>query len=385
MEEDLVKLLADGKLEERGLRSEDELKTIVDLFKRDGNVRAAKFLVSQLNTQDKNPAVTPFQISQAIASKENGCIEKMLKMGMDGTLSLHNDIKKSQIKTGDIIGKGKAGTVYQGTWNGKEVAIKCFNNSDKIDDKEFQKELSIMSLLHEPRLVLPCYGGSAKKGEKFIVSELMETSLYDLVHDKGFQMPEPLCYLIALAVAKCVQYLHSCDIIHRDLKSLNLLVNKDFETKICDFGLSRVIDHTTQMTGNIGTVAWVAPEIFSDKKMYSEKADVYSFAVICWELLARKLPFEESESFSIPLLVLKGKRPPLPKEGPKEYLKLIKKCWEQKPEKRPAFPAIVTALSEAIRKPPKGSKGATDAPLELKGYYAIEKKGNGYSLVTLSK
>lgn len=96
---------------------------------------------------------------------------------------------------------------------------------------------------------------------------------------------------MALQIARCVGYLHDCDIIHRDLKSLNLLVNKHFEIKICDFGLSRydylqlgcltehrVIDKNAPMTSSVGTVAWVAPEIINQtKKQYTEKADIYRY------------------------------------------------------------------------------------------------------------
>jgi len=383
MADNLQSLLESGKLEERGLTSEAELNQIVGFFKADGplSLPAAKLLVHLLNKSDKTSAIVPARISWAIAAKESACFEKMLRLGMEGKVTLHNEIKKSEITLGEIIGKGKAGNVYIGKWKGKEVAIKMFNNADKIDDKEFQKELAIMSLLHSEELILPCYGGSSKKGEKFIVSELMEVSLYELIHDKEFQIPELVYQLVALAVARGVNYLHSCEIIHRDLKSLNLLVNKDFQVKICDFGLSRVIDHTTQMTGNIGTVAWVAPELFAEKKNYSEKADVYSFGIICWELLTRKLPFEETESFSIPLLVLKGKRPALPKEGTKEYQKLIKKCWNQKPDKRPIFSMIINTLTEMITKPSKNKRESTTLP-SLVGKYSITKKGNSWHLVT---
>jgi len=117
-----------------------------------------------------------------------------------------------------------------------------------------------------------------------------------------------------------------------------------FEIKICDFGLSRVIDRNQPMTANIGTVCWVAPEIFNNKKLYTEKADVYSFGIILWELIARKMPFEDEEAFTIPLLVSKGKRPKMPKELPKGWEKLIKSSWNQKPLKRPSFDELVNTL-----------------------------------------
>jgi len=172
----------------------------------------------------------------------------------------------------------------------------------------------------------------------------MEGSLYEFLHDKEVEFDDHLRYIMAISIARCVDYLHSCNLIHRDLKSLNLLVNQYFEIKICDFGLSRVVDKHAPMTGNVGTVCWIAPEIFSNKKLYSEKADVYSYGMILWELITREMPFDDTETFTIPVLVTKGKRPKIPKTTPKEWSKLVKKCWDQKPEKRPTFPQILTIL-----------------------------------------
>jgi len=105
-----------------------------------------------------------------------------------------------------------------------------------------------------------------------------------------------------------------------------------------------VVDKHAPMTGNVGTVCWIAPEIFNNKKLYTEKADVYSYGIILWELLMRQMPFDDTESFTIPLLVTKGKRPKIPKNTSKEWCKLIEKCWHQKPDKRPTFSMILASL-----------------------------------------
>lgn len=166
--------------------------------------------------------------------------------------------------------------------------------------------------------------------------------------------------------------------IHRDLKSLNLLVNQRFEIKICDFGLSRVIDKNQPMTSNIGTVAWIAPEIFSNKKLYTEKADVYSFGVILWELLTRQMPFAEAEAFTIPVLVTKGKRPALPKKLPKDYGKLMEKCWHQKGEKRPSFDDCVQRLEEQWDEFCKREPSSVVA-------YSVRKRGDRIELLPLDE
>ncbi len=178
-----------------------------------------------------------------------------------------------------------------------------------------------------------------------IVTELMEASVYDMLHDDSFELDETLRLEIALSTAKCMAFLHSCGLMHRDLKSLNLLVSKNFDVKICDFGLSRFVDRQTQMTNNIGTIAWIAPELFQ-KKFYTEKADVYSYGIILWELVSRKIPFSNVESFTIPIMVTRGERPSVPKDCPSDWKKLIKACWNQKPTSRPSFKKILAKLRE---------------------------------------
>lgn len=208
----------------------------------------------------------------------------------------------------------------------------------------------------------------------------METSVYDMIHaGAALEIDDRLRLVMARQIAAAMRYLHAHNVIHRDLKSLNLLVNTRLEIKISDFGLSRVIDKNQPMTSNIGTVAWIAPEIFSNKKLYTEKADVYSYGIILWELLTRQMPFAEAEAFTIPVLVTKGKRPTLPKKVPKDYGKLMEKCWHQKGEKRPSFEEIVQRLDEqwaALVAAQKLTAGIA---------YALHKKGDRLELDTLDE
>lgn len=125
-------------------------------------------------------------------------------------------------------------------------------------------------------------------------------------------------------------------------EDISLKVTAEDRCKIIDYGASRV-DVDTNMTGNIGTLAWMAPEMFSGTT-YSEKIDVYSFAIVLYELVVREVPFAGENAFSLPVQVAKGLRPKIPKNIPKKWVKLITQCWQEKPSKRPPFPKIVDTL-----------------------------------------
>jgi len=141
-------------------------------------------------------------------------------------------------------------------------------------------------------------------------------------------------------------FFHESGLIHRDLKSPNILFSQSFKIKLCDFGLSRIA--SSEMTNNIGTIAWIAPEMFTNKS-YTQKVDVYSFGIILWELHARRHPFDNIPTISIPISVTRGERPEIPKECPPKYRTLIKKCWNKKNNKRPNFTDITKRLYALYR------------------------------------
>merc|ERR1712061_110855 len=148
-------------------------------------------------------------------------------------------------------------------------------------------------------------------------------------------------------------------IIHRDLKSLNLLLSKPVLNdkdvplvKVSDFGLSRMKDQTPEedwgkMTIAAGTCHWMAPEVFIGNK-YDEKVDVYSYGMILFEIICREIPFEDEEPANVGRITQKGARPDLeavPPDCPPVLQSLMIKCWDQSPEARPPFTDVMQSLS----------------------------------------
>jgi serine/threonine protein kinase len=158
--------------------------------------------------------------------------------------------------------------------------------------------------------------------------------------------PWELVKRVACGAARGMAYLHSGNppVLHRDLKSANILLDESYTAKVCDFGLSRLKAQERSMTGNCGTVQWMAPEVLANMS-YNEKADVYSYGIIVWELLSRECPYDNMSAIQCALAVLnRDKRPEIPKWCPPSLHALIKSCTKKDPDQRPSFVQILLAL-----------------------------------------
>lgn len=132
-------------------------------------------------------------------------------------------------------------------------------------------------------------------------------------------------------------------IIHRDLKSLNIFLDTDFTAKVGDFGVSRELG-THTMT-SIGTAAWMAPETLREER-YSEKADVWAFGVITWEMVTREVPFDGVSPLAIVSMVAhQGRRLPLPSYIPAKIRDLLSSCFQDNAEARPTMAEILATLT----------------------------------------
>ncbi|XP_027366227.1 serine/threonine-protein kinase CTR1-like isoform X1 [Abrus precatorius] len=279
------------------------------------------------------------------------------------------DIPWSDLILREKIGSGSFGTVHRAEWNGSDVAVKILMEQDFHAErfKEFLREVAIMKRLRHPNIVL-FMGAVTQPPNLSIVTEyLSRGSLYRLLHRSGAKegLDERRRLGMAYDVAKGMNYLHKRNppIVHRDLKSPNLLVDKKYTVKVCDFGLSRLKANTFLSSKSAaGTPEWMAPEVLRDEPS-NEKSDVYSFGVILWELATLQQPWINLNPAQVVAAVgFKGKRLEIPHDINPQVAALIDACWANEPWKRPSFANIMDSL-RSLLKPPTPQPGRPNMPL----------------------
>ncbi|XP_039139670.1 proline-rich receptor-like protein kinase PERK4 [Dioscorea cayenensis subsp. rotundata] len=203
----------------------------------------------------------------------------------------------------NLLGKGGFGYVHKGVLpSGKEIAVKQLKSGSGQGEREFQAEVDIISRVHHRHLVSLvgfCIAGS----QRMLIYEFVpnKTLAYHL-HGKGLPTMDWSTRLkVALGTAKGLAYLHEdCHprIIHRDIKSANILLDANFEAMVADFGLAKLTsDNNTHVSTRVmGTLGYLAPEYASSGKL-TEKSDVFSFGVMLLELITGRRPVDNGHKF----------------------------------------------------------------------------------------
>lgn len=254
----------------------------------------------------------------------------------------------STLTFGKKLGQGGFGSVFLGIWRHNDVAIKQLLLVDLSSDasKEFETEVQVMAKLHSPNIV-SLYGYCMNPKYCIVMEYMPKGSLFNVL-----KSDQPLDWKIRIKMATDIAcglaFLHQEKILHRDIKSLNVLLDENMKAKLTDFGLSRIKNETrttTAIQDSVGTINWMAPELFKRKAVYTQKSDIYSLGITIWELVSRKVPFSDAANPGlIPSWVAKGEREEIPEICPKKLSTLIQACWDGDADKRPDAEAVVTFL-----------------------------------------
>ncbi|KAK3001966.1 hypothetical protein RJ639_020496, partial [Escallonia herrerae] len=244
--------------------------------------------------------------------------------------------------------------VYRGIWNGWDVAVKVYFGNEYSEEVlcDYKKEAC---------------GSLVCSGEKLaMVTEFLPRgSLFKILHKSNQSLDIRRRLRMALDVTRGMNYLHHRNppIVHRDLKSSNLLVDKNWTVKVGDFGLSKLKNATflTAKSGR-GTPQWMAPEVLRNEPS-NEKPDVFSFGVILWELMTESIPWSNLNSLQVVGVVgFMDCRLELPKALDPRVSSLICDCWQSNPEHRPSFEDIIQIMTDIIHKIPGVSPRDTTKP-----------------------
>lgn len=278
------------------------------------------------------------------------------------------DINNFDIK--DPAGNGQYGQVYKAIRKvdkkhkeEMQCAVKILL-SDKMkssdDQKHFHKEVMCQASLKHPA-VLPLIGFTLPfmgKGDYAVITEFMpNNSLQKLIEsvNKG-QAPknwETIKAINIFGIAAGMAYIHQHDIIHRDLKTENVMLDSNFYPKIADFGFSKVFEQGMEkqisQTLNVGTPVYMAPELLDDQH-YDNTVDVFAYAIILYELTTLHKPYDDKKNlttYNLFKFVKDGERPTIhDREIPDDYVELISRCWDGAPANRPSFITIVKGLMD---------------------------------------
>lgn len=271
-----------------------------------------------------------------------------------------------------LLGQGTFGKVYiiENKNDKKRYAVKIFNINPEIgftgeNQKDFLRESTILQKLDHKSIVkfvginFQSFADPIRLEPSIITEYLPNKSLKEVLDKEKQSLADENWtptkkYICILGIVDAMRYLHEQNIIHRDLKPQNILMDENFYPRICDFGLSRCFPDSFKMTltGEIGTPLYMAPEMFNGEyDHYGKEVDVYSFAILAYEIVSGKEPYYEIKDkirnvFDLYKKVESGYRPKIINEIPDKMRFIINQCWNKNPQKRPSFETIFSKLTE---------------------------------------
>ncbi len=301
-------------------------------------------------------------------------------------------IPEGKVKLGRELGKGSYGTVYEAKYNFQTVAVKCYEGSRLPERvaREIRHEVSIMLRLEHECLVRFLGLVRIDSHPAMLVMEYgAKGSLYHYLHSEE-DIPWGLRLRMAEELARGLAYLHQEKVVHRDIKSLNVVLDRDHHAKWCDFGLAQLKIHSTmtskraENTGQlVGTTRWMAPELF-DEEPHSRGSDLWALGMVFFELASRRIPFSTAvNDMVVTNMLTRGKVETVPDECKQQYPgfgMLMRSCWAER-SKRPTAEEVLTELEvlKSLYSP------ATEVSTNLEGLNSVSNSAENSDYLNISR
>mmetsp|Transcript_24146 Transcript_24146/g.57565 ORF Transcript_24146/g.57565 Transcript_24146/m.57565 type:complete len:881 (+) Transcript_24146:43-2685(+) len=325
---------------------------------------------SVMSNHSTTPGSTSFELQRM--QRELKVMAELKEAALQSLDSLRSEmvdgvtnIEFSHLRIDSKIGSGSFAEVYRGDWTRPCAVKKLRGLTRRRQLQDFYREAQILQMLNHNGIV-QLMGICMNIPELYLVTELVVGgSLEDLLHIEKRKLTLNEILSIAMQIADAMQFLHMANIVHRDLKPSNCLIDHTGVVKLCDFGLARVMGKETAASSEsarAGTPVYLAPEALQGAPT-TNKVDVYSFAIICWEMITGHQAWVTLDYKQMVGAVLRDrKRPALPLELRKEWKVLIDSCWSQDPMDRPSFSSVVVSLVEMGA--PKANRQSKNTPFK---------------------
>ena len=320
-----------GEIKSNQFHSRDK-----NIFDRNNNFNKERDLKEELEIEKMKCNRIQAELDKLKAKKEI--------INTKNILQYVHKISYDSLGLGKKIGQGGFSEIFESHWMGIPIAVKVIfdPNINEALLEEFNNEIEKLFILRHP-YIIQLYGitDNEKNQKLAVITELAPRgSLFDYLH-KNPKTKNNLSLEFKNKITKqlihTMAYIHSRGYVHRDLKTQNILLDKNLDMKLCDFGLTKLKSELNSGSGQFaGTPCYMAPELF-DRKFYDDKIDVFAFGTVVWEIYTQKIPYFNCEALEIKQKVTKGEELICSSIVPKQIASLIEKCRRVKPSERPSF------------------------------------------------
>ena len=263
-----------------------------------------------------------------------------------------NNIISIKFENNQLLPSGSFFKIYYGDFKYlQNVCFKTFSKDETDSYFAFYKELKILKEIKSEYIIKYLHDFETEYFYVLVMELPKEKFLNDFLKkfkkDNSYNLISwEKKYQICLDISKSIKIIHENNIIHRDIKSLNIFIDENFRAKLSNFSVCKLVNQKKELDkfqdDSTGTINWKAPETYDDE--FTFESDIYSLGIVFWEILTGDFPFENEPGTIKNKIINENYRPPIIINSPSIFISLIKKCWDQDLLKRPSIDSIIKVL-----------------------------------------